>query len=93
MLEINDDKWQIKVKGMLQEFSQPTVDQEINHQTRLGEIEKDGDLLNSETMRKLYEANMDYLVMLGGEEKVLRGVSRSGFLTILQAIGGEYKKK
>ncbi len=86
VVEINEDKWQFKIKGKIQEFDQPTVAQEINHQKRLEEI-------GTSDITKLFEANLQFLVELGGEEEVLKNVSKNGFIQILNTIGGEARKK
>ena len=86
VVEINEDKWQFKIKGKIQEFDQPTVAQEINHQKRL-------EAIGVSDITKLFEANLQFLVELGGEEEVLKNVSKNGFIQILNTIGGEARKK
>jgi len=88
IIEINEDKFQFKVKGQMLEISQATVPQEINHQNKLKNISDDGG-----DLEKLYEANIEYLVLLGGNEQILRNVSRNGLLQIIRTVDGSSEKK
>lgn len=89
VIDINEDCWKFKVKGKIIEIAQATVEQEINHQNKLHELEKDG-----APAERLYEQNLNYLESLGGDRESLRGISRHGFMQILRTITSlESKKK
>lgn len=92
IIDIDESKFKFKIKGELVEISQPTLPQELEHETRLQKIQKEAKE-DEPIIGKLYEANIAYLVSLGAPEKVLRGVSRAGFMQIINHINGVAKKK
>lgn len=87
VIEINEDSWQFKVKGRMLNIAQATVKQELEQEKLLMELS--GDKASGE---ELFEAQLKYLVSLGGDEGILRDVSRHGFMTILQTISDLSKK-
>jgi hypothetical protein len=87
VVEIPDGDWQFKSKGVLINIRQATVEEEISHQNNLIEISK-----REDNTLDLYQSNLDYLVMLGGDESALKNTSRHGFVMILETVMGDGKK-
>jgi len=89
IVEISEEQFQFKIKGTIISIDQATVDQELDHQEKLKKIQDKEDY----DMKELYETNLKYLISLGADEKIIRSVSRAGFLKILSTINGEEQKK
>ena len=87
VIEINEECWEFNVKGKMLKIEQATVHQELSHEKKLQTLSEAG-----ASGEELFEAQLGYLVSLGGDEAILRDVSRHGFMTILRTISDLSKK-
>ncbi len=86
VIEISEANWKFKIKGQMVELRQASVEETFKYEEKL---EKLGD----KNGKKSYEVYMDYIVNLGGDEKLFRSLSLNGFMEVIRAVSGLGKKK
>ena len=83
VFELEDTEFVFKYKGKEMTLREPTLPEGFALDKKMKECKEDAE--------KMYNANLDYLVKLGGDKEALQSMSLNNIIKVVEIVNGKKK--